>query len=70
MRSEACALVLIASQPSADSTGAFVMLAGSAVNQGGRASSLTAPNGPSQQEAVRLALQAAGAWLSATEGAC
>lgn len=52
--------MLIASEPSPDSTGAFVMLAGTAVNQGGRASSLTAPNGPSQQEAVRLALQAAG----------
>ena len=52
--------MLITSQPSTDSTGAYVMLAGTAVNQGGRASSLTAPNGPSQQEAVRLALQAAG----------
>jgi hypothetical protein len=36
------------------------VLLGSAVNQGGRASSLTAPNGPSQQEAMRLALGSAG----------
>ncbi len=62
MRSEACALALITSHPSNDTTGAYVLLAGTAVNQGGRASSLTAPNGPSQQEAVRLALQAAGGW--------
>ena len=62
MRSEACSLALLSAQPVQPSGGssALVLLAGSAVNQGGRASSLTAPNGPSQQEVIRLALQAAG----------
>jgi hypothetical protein len=53
--------MLLSSQPATEgSSGALVLLAGSAVNQGGRASSLTAPNGPSQQEVVRMALDAAG----------
>ena len=70
VRSEACALVLLSSQPATEGgSGALVLLAGSAVNQGGRASSLTAPNGPSQQEVVRMALDAAGGLRSAC-GAC
>ena len=60
VRSEACALALLSAGPVADSHGTPVLLAGTAVNQGGRASSLTAPNGPSQQEVVRMALAAAG----------
>ena len=37
-----------------------VLLAGSAVHQGGRSSTLTAPNGPSQQAVIRAALDEAG----------
>ncbi len=50
-------MLLISSQPA---QAGFVLLAGTAVNQGGRASSLTAPNGPSQQEAIRMALDSSG----------
>lgn len=60
VRSEACALMLLGSHSTTEAGGALVLLLGSAVNQGGRASSLTAPNGPSQQEVVRLALASAG----------
>ena len=52
-------MLVLSSQPEAVG-GALVVLAGSAVNQGGRASSLTAPNGPSQQEAMRQAQGSAG----------
>ena len=58
MRSEACAVALVSAQP-ADGA-ACILLAGTAVNQGGRASSLTAPNGPSQQGVIHVALEAAG----------
>lgn len=41
-------------------TGSWVvLLAGTAVNQGGRSSTLTAPNGPSQQAVIRAALEEA-----------
>ena len=61
VRSEACALALLSAQlEHGGADGLLVLLAGTAVNQGGRASSLTAPNGPSQQEVVRLALRGAG----------
>jgi len=36
-----------------------VLLAGTAVNQGGRSSTLTAPSGPSQQAVIRAALEEA-----------
>ena len=59
---QACAVMVLSSQPTASG---FLLLAGAAVNQGGRASSLTAPNGPSQQEVVRAALDSSGGpgWL-------
>ena len=49
--------VLKPSSPSSSSTsGAAIILDGTAVNQDGRSSSLTAPNGPAQQAAMRLAV--------------
>jgi 3-oxoacyl-(acyl-carrier-protein) synthase len=57
--------MLLSATPDPGVGGALVLLLGSAVNQGGRASSLTAPNGPSQQEVMRLALSAAS--MSAQE---
>ena len=60
--------MLLTSQPASDAGGALVLLLGTAVNQGGRASGLTAPNGPSQQEAVRLALRSAAVAVSGLAG--
>lgn len=71
MRGEACIVHLL--EKSTDEEGEFeglhpavawrhspvAVLAGTAVNQDGRASSLTAPNGPAQQAVIRTALGAA-----------
>lgn len=48
-RSEACAALLLSAAEGAARKDEFaILLAGTATNQDGRASSLTAPNGPSQ----------------------
>ena len=63
-------MLLSAAERTASSTSgqALLLLAGSAVNQGGRASSLTAPNGPSQQVVMRAALGSAGLSTSQVSG--
>ncbi|DBA84018.1 TPA: hypothetical protein ACH3X1_006502 [Trebouxia sp. C0004] len=59
VRSESCAMVMMASSWGESDLPCAIMV-GSAVNQDGRASSLTAPNGPSQAAVIREALTAAG----------
>ena len=62
VRSETAVSVLLhplASYEEAEAGGWVVLLAGTAVNQGGRSSTLTAPNGPSQQAVIRAALEEA-----------
>lgn len=50
-------LHLVASAAAAVAGSWVLLVCGSAVNQGGRASTLTAPNGPSQQDVIRNALR-------------
>ena len=67
MRGEACVVHLLEAAPEEDeddflgqmSHAPVAVLAGTGVNQDGRASSLTAPNGPAQQVVIRAALAAA-----------
>ena len=62
VRSESAVSVLLhplGSAAEAAAGGWAVLLAGTAVNQGGRSSTLTAPNGPSQQAVIRAALEEA-----------
>jgi acyl transferase domain-containing protein len=60
VRSEGCAVMLMAAHANLDAQETIIALAGTAVNQDGRSSALTAPNGPAQQQVVRLALANAG----------
>lgn len=63
VRSESAVSVLlhpIGGYEDTTSGGRVVLLAGTAVNQGGRSSTLTAPNGPGQQAVIRAALDEAG----------
>lgn len=62
VRSESAVSALLHPISSAEEAAAgswVVLLAGTAVNQGGRSSTLTAPNGPSQQAVIRAALEEA-----------
>ena len=65
MRGEACVVHLLEAAGGDDSgedawaRAPVAVLAGTGVNQDGRASSLTAPNGPAQQAVIRAALGAA-----------
>ena len=63
VRGEAVVTLLmqpILEEAQAAAGGWVVLLAGTAVNQGGRSSTLTAPNGPAQQAVIRMTLDEAG----------